>query len=177
MRRFEVRHRTVISSRSRRRISRSSDGVSRGSSSRASSTAQRRRATSVVRRRASVGWAVRTGPTASRATQRVELRVRPPEPAEPGDRVRDRTIEDPVARRALAAAQRADAAARLGKVDQPEVERERGDDGLGGTEIERAELLVEPGPFDRIVVAAEGDRPVPDPLDGREQLRPGLLGR
>ena len=107
--------------------------------------------------------------------QRVQLGVRPADPAEPGDRVGDRTIEDPVARRALAAAQRADAAARLGEVDQAEVERERGDDGLGRTEIERSELLVEPGPFDRIVVASEGDGPVSDPLDGREQLRTGLL--
>ncbi len=37
------------------------------------------------------------------------------------------------------------------------------------------ELLVEPGTFERIVVAPEGDRPVADPLDGREQLGTGLL--
>ena len=61
MRRSEVRQRRVISSRSRRRTSRSSDGVSRGSSRRSSRSAQRRNATRVVRRRASVGCAVRTG--------------------------------------------------------------------------------------------------------------------
>ena len=38
-----------------------------------------------------------------------------------------------------------------------------------------AQLLVEPRALERIVVAAEGDRPLPDPLDEREQLRPGLL--
>ena len=38
-----------------------------------------------------------------------------------------------------------------------------------------AQLLVEPGALDRVVVAAQGDRPPPDPLDEREQLRPGLL--
>ncbi len=59
-RRSDVRHRSVISSRSRRRTSRSSDGVRRGSSSRSRSVAQRRRATSAVRRRASVGCAVST---------------------------------------------------------------------------------------------------------------------
>ena len=67
-RRSDVRHSSVISSRRRRRTSRSSDGVRRGSSSRASRTAQRPSATSVVRRRASVGWAVKTGATTSRAT-------------------------------------------------------------------------------------------------------------
>ena len=46
---------------------------------------------------------------------------------------------------------------------------------LGGVEIERAQLLVEPSPFERVVVAAEGDRPLPDPFDQREQVRPGLL--
>ena len=38
-----------------------------------------------------------------------------------------------------------------------------------------AQLLVEPRALERVVVAAEGDRPLPDPLDEREQLRPGLL--
>ena len=171
MRRSDVRHSSVISSRSRRRTSRSSDGVSRGSSSRASRTAQRRRATSVVRRRASVGWAVRTGPDREPRDERVELGVGPPQPAQAGDGVGHRVVEDAVARRALAPAQRPDPTARLGQVDQPEVERERPDDGLGVTEIERPQVLVEPRPLRRVVVAAEGDGPAPDPLDGGEQLR------
>ena len=58
------------------------------------------------------------------ADERVELRVGPAQPAQPGDRVGDRVVEDAVARGALAPAQRPDPAARLGQVDQPEVERE-----------------------------------------------------
>ena len=67
VRRSEVRHTIVISSRSRRRISASSAGVRRGSSSRSSNAAIRRSATSSVRRRASVGCAVRTGEITSRS--------------------------------------------------------------------------------------------------------------
>ena len=43
-------------------------------------------------------------------------------------------------------------------------------------EVEAAQLLVEALALDRIVVAAERDRPLPDPLHEREQLRAGLLG-
>ena len=102
MRRSEVRHSSVISSRSLRRSSRSSEGVKRGSSERARRIAHRRRATSVVRRRASVGCAVRTGETSSRAIERVQLGIIPPQTAQPGDRVGDRVREDPVACGALA---------------------------------------------------------------------------
>ena len=56
-----VCHSRLISSRSRRRSSRSSERVRRGSSNRSSSRYSRRCATSTVRRRASVGCAVRTG--------------------------------------------------------------------------------------------------------------------
>ena len=54
-----------------------------------------------------------------------------PERAQPADRLRDRIVQDAVARRPLASAQRPDAAARLGQVDQLEVQREGADDGLG----------------------------------------------
>ena len=87
----------------------------------------------------------------------------------------DRIVEHAIARGPFAPAQRPHPAARLGQVDQPEIERERTDDRLRGVEVERAQLLVEPGSLERVVVAAEGDRPLPDPLDQREQLRPGLL--
>ena len=59
-----VRHSSVISSRSRRRISRSSDGRQARVVEPLEQPAQRRSATSIVRRRASVGCAVRTGATA-----------------------------------------------------------------------------------------------------------------
>ena len=175
IRRSEVRHSSVISSRSRRRTSRSSDGVRRGSSSRASRTAQRPSATSVGPP-ARLGR-VRGQDRADRqpADERVELRVGPAEPAQAGDRIGDRIVEHAIPRRPLAPAQRPHPAARLGQVDQPEIEREGADDGLRGAEVERPQLLVEPGPLERVVVAAEGDRPPPDPLDEREQLRPGLL--
>ena len=106
----------------------------------------------------------------------VELRVGPPEPAQARDGVRHRIVEDPVARGTLAPAQRPDTTARLGEVDEPEIEGEGGDDGLGRFEVEPAELLVEPGTFLRVVVAPERDRPFPDALDRGEQLRSRLLG-
>ena len=176
MRRSEVRHRSVISSRSRRRISRSSDGVRRGSSSAPRRIAQRRSATSVVRRRASVGCAVRTGETSSRAISASSSASVRPSRRSPAIASATESGEDPVACRALAPAQRPDPAARLGQVDQPEIEREGADDGLRRAQVEAAELLVEALALDRIVVAAERDRPLPDPLDEREQLGAGLLG-
>ena len=63
-----VCHSTVISSRIRRRRSRSWRRVSRGSSKRSSSRYSRRCATRTVRRRASVGWAVSTGRSNSRSS-------------------------------------------------------------------------------------------------------------
>ena len=104
-RRSDVRHRSEISSRSRRRISRSSDGVRRGSSSRSRSTAQRRSATSAVRRRASVGWAVRTGRDREPLEDLVERRLVAPGPAQPPDRLRHRVVQHAVARRPLAVAE------------------------------------------------------------------------
>ena len=175
-RRSDVRHRIVISSRRRRRTSRSSDGVSRGSSSRASSTAHRPSATSVVRRRASVGWAVKTGATTSRATSASSSASVRPSRRNPATASASESAEDAVARRALAPPQRPHPAARLGQVDEPEIERERLDDGLRAAEVERPQLVVETRPFGRVVVAPEGDRPASDALDGLEQLGPGLLG-
>ena len=107
--------------------------------------------------------------------QGVQLRVAPPQAAQPGDRVGDRVREDPVSCSTLAATQRPDPAARLCQVDQPEIEREGADDGLRGAEVEAAELLVEALALDRIVRPAERDRPLPDPLDEREELGAGLL--
>ncbi len=109
------------------------------------------------------------------ADERVELLVGPAEPAQADDGMGDRIVEHAIPRGPFTPAQRPYPAARLGQVDQPEIQREGTDDRLRGVEIERAQLLVEAGPLERVVVAAEGDRPLPDPFDEREQLRPGLL--
>ena len=172
-----MRHRSVISSRSRRRTSRSSDGVRRGSSSRSSSAAQRRSATSAVRRRASVGWAVRTrvDRTGARAARRAPRSVRPGS-AQRADGLGHRIVEDAVARGPLAAPERPDPPARLDEVDQLEVEREGADDRLGRPEIEAGEVLVETAALVGVVVLAQRDRPPADALDELEQLRAGLLG-
>ena len=175
MRRSEVRHRSVISSRRRRRISRSSDGVSRGSSE---SSQQDRAAPERHEGRPAAGLGRVRGQhrrDLEPGDQRVQLRVRPPEAAQPGDRVGHRIREHPVPRRALALSQRPHPAAGLGQVDQPEIQGEGADDGLRGTQVEPAELLVETLALDRIVGAPERDRPLPDALDEREQLGSGLL--
>ena len=75
------------------------------------------------------------GPDRQPTDEGIELGIRPAEPAQPGHRIRHRIVEDAVARRALAPAQGADATTRLGQVDQPEIERERPDHGLGGAEV------------------------------------------
>ena len=124
MRRSEVRHRSVISSRSRRRISRSSDGRQPRV---VEPCQQDGTATQRDERRPAAGLGRVRGQDRrddEPADQRIELRVRPAEAAQPGDRVGDRIVEDPVARRALAPPQRPDATARLGQVDEAEVERE-----------------------------------------------------
>ena len=176
IRRSEVRHSSVISSRSRRRTSRSSNGVNRVSSSRASRIAHaserdERRPAARLRR---VGRQDR----GDRQTtdQRIQLRLRPSQPTQPGDRVRHRVLQHAVARRTLAPAQGADAAARFGQVDEPEVEREGADHGLRRAQVERPQLLVEPRPFQRVIVAAKGDRASPDPLDQGEEFRSCLFG-
>ena len=118
---------------------------------------------------------MRTGPDRKPTDERVELGIRAAEPAQPGHRIRHRIVEDTVARGALAPAQGADPTACLGQVDQPEIERERPDDRLGGAEVEGAQLVIESGALERVVVAAQRDRPAPDPLDGGEQVRACLL--
>ncbi len=115
------------------------------------------------------------GPDGEPPDERIELGVRPAQAAQAGDGVGDRVVQDAVTRRPLAPAQGPDATPCLGQVDEPEVERERPDDGLGIAEIERSQVIVEPRPLRRIVVAPEGDGPAPDPLDRGEQLGSGLL--
>ena len=175
VRRSDVRHRSVISSRSRRRTSRSSDGVRRGSSSRSSRAAQRRSATSAVRRRASVGCAVRTRrrPTGARAGRRA-LR-RSARTGAVGDGLGDRIVEDAVARGTLAPPERPDPAPRLDEVDELEVQRECADDGLGRPEIEAAQVFVETPSLVGVVVVAQRDRASADALDELEQLRARLF--
>ncbi len=85
-------------------------------------------------------------------------------------------VEDAVAGRALASAQRPDAAAGLDQVDQLEVQREGLDDRLGGPEVEVREVRVEAAPLLGVVVLAQRDRPPADALHELEQVRPGLLG-
>ena len=123
----------MISSRSRRRTSRSSDGVRRGSSSRSSRPAQRRRATRAVRRRASVGWAVRTGAMDSRPSSSSRSAIVRAAAAQRDHGLGHGIVEDAVAGRPFAAAERPDPAARLGQVDELEVQREGLDDRLGAT--------------------------------------------
>ena len=70
----------------------------------------------------------------------VELGLVVTGPAQLGDRIGHRVVEEAVARGPLAAAERPDPAARLGEVDELEVERERGDDGLGGAQVQGVEV-------------------------------------
>ena len=175
VRRSEVRHRIVISSRSRRRIPSSSAGVRRGSSSRSSSAASRRSATRSVRRRASVGCAVRTGEIASRSIARVEVGVGSTHAPQPADGVGKRAVQHPAARDTCAPGQGADPLPLLGEVHQLEVERERSDDGLGPVEVQRGELVGELLALERIVRPAERDHPLANALDELEQLGAGLL--
>ena len=105
-----------------------------------------------------------------------KLGVLPPQAAQPGDGVGDRVGEDPVACGALASTQRPDPAARLGQIDEAEIEREGADDGLRRAEVEAA-AAPRRGCSRSIgsSAASERDRPLPDPFHEREQLGPGLL--
>ncbi len=107
---------------------------------------------------------------------RVEVAIAPACASEPPHGVADRVVEDAVTRRPLAPAQRPHAAMRLGQVDEPEVERERADHSLGRPEVETAQLVVQPCPLSWVVVLAQGDRALADPLDQGKQLRAGLFG-
>jgi hypothetical protein len=64
---------------------------------------------------------------------------------------------------------------RLGQIDESEVEPEGADDRLGGTQVEPSEVAVEARPLERIVIAAQRDRPSTDSLDESEELRAGLF--
>ena len=94
----------------------------------------------------------------------------------PTNGVPDRIVEDPVARCPFATPQRPDPTTCLGQVDQAEVEGEGPDHGLGRPQVQAAQVVVEPRPLGRVVVAAKRDRPTPDPLDETKQLGTGLLG-
>ena len=109
------------------------------------------------------------------AKELIQLGIPPAPSPQPRDRVRHRIVEDAVASRPFAAPQGAHPAARLGQVDEAEVECERADDRLGRAKIEGAQRLVEPFPLDRIVGPAQRDRVTPDPLHPGEQLGAGLF--
>ena len=140
----------------------------------------RRSAISSVRRRASVGWAVRTGWTTSRTTPGLDrVPVRPTARRSTASPM-DSSIGRP-AGRARPRAERADALAFLGQVDELEVERERAGRGRRVVEVERRELRARAAPARCRArgrgrdAAPQGDRPPPDPLDQREQLGSRLL--
>ena len=106
----------------------------------------------------------------------VEVLVRPPERPQPPDRLGHRVVQDAVVGGSLAPSQGSDATARLGQVDQLEVERERADDGFRGAEIQSGEVLVEAATLGRIAFGAQPDRSLADPFHEIEQVRTGLLG-
>ena len=108
--------------------------------------------------------------------QRIQVRIGPAKAPQPGDRVGDRVVQDAVAGGSLATAQSAHPAAGLGQVDQAEVEREGGDDRFGGSEVDIAQVLVEPCSLGGVVVLSQRDRASADALHEGEQLRAGLLG-
>ena len=117
-------------------MSRSSAGASRGSSRRSSRRATRRSATSTVRRRASVGCAVRTGWTRTRASASLGARPakRGPQPSGLGG----------TRGRARSSGRAPNAVARLGQVDQLEVQPERADDALERLGIDRQDVERDP---------------------------------
>jgi hypothetical protein len=103
------------------------------------------------------------------------VRVGAPVAAQRRDRLRHGVVQQPVARGPLSAAEGPDAAARLGQVDELEVEREGLDDGLGRLEVEGVQLALEPLALGRVVATAQGDGRSPQPLDELEQVVAGLL--
>ena len=105
----------------------------------------------------------------------VERRVVAPGPAQPRDRLGDRVVQDPVARRTLPAPKRPDAAAGLGEVHELEVQREGRDDRLHGTHVQPVELGLDASPELRVVAAPEVDGRTPESLDEVEDLLAGLL--
>ena len=168
----------MISSRSRRRISRSSDGVRRGSSRRSSSAGA---AAQRDERRPPAGLGRVRGQDQRRSTARASSSsssavvraargaARPTASATESSRTPSRAARS---RRRSARTR----PARLDQVDELEVEREGLDDRLGRPEVEAGEVRVETAPLVGVVVLAQRDRPAADALDELEQLRPGLLG-
>jgi hypothetical protein len=110
------------------------------------------------------------------AEHRIEIRFRATSPTESSDRLRDGVIEKAVTRRSLASPQRADASARLGQIDELEVERERRDDRLGVLELERVELRFEALTDLGLVAPPKVDRCQTQSLDEVVDALAGLLG-
>ncbi len=105
----------------------------------------------------------------------IEGGVRPTQRAQSPDRLRHRIVEDAVAGGSLAATERPDAPARLGQVDQLEVEGEGADDGFDGARIESRQVVVEASALGRVAIDSKADRALADALDEVEQVRAGLL--
>ncbi len=105
----------------------------------------------------------------------VERRVVAPGTAQPRDRLSDRVVQDPVARRPLPAPKRPDAAAGLREVHELEIQGEGGDDRLDGPDVQPVEFGLDARPEIRVVAVPEVDRRAPEPLDEIERLLAGLL--
>jgi hypothetical protein len=97
------------------------------------------------------------GRDAEAGQRRIEIRVRATGASEPGEGLCDRVVKIAVAGGPLATTQGPDPAARLGEVDQLEVQGEGGDDGLGRAQVEPVELAFQALPLDRVVALAQGD--------------------
>ena len=111
-----------------------------------------------------------------RADLGIEVGVRPTERAQPPDRLAHRVVQHAVPCRPLASTQRPDASARLGQVDELEVQGERADDGFDGAQVQARQVLVESPSLGRIAIGSEPDRPAPDAFDEIEQVRTRLFG-
>ena len=105
----------------------------------------------------------------------VQLGVGPAGGAQRRDRLGDRVVQEPVPCGALSPTKRPNAPARLGQVDELEVERERLDDRLGRLEVEGVQLTLEALALGRVIAAPQRDGRSPEPLDQLEQVLPGLL--
>ncbi len=175
MRRSDVRHRSVISSRRRRRMSRSSDGVSRGSSSRASRIRAAAQGDEGGPPAGLGRMGGQDGADAQPGQHRVELRLVVAGPAELDHGLGHGVVEEPVAGGPLAASEGADATARLRQVDQLEVDREGGDDRLRSGQVEAVEVGRLPLPVVRVLAPAQGDGAPPDALHGLVGVLPCLL--
>jgi hypothetical protein len=91
------------------------------------------------------------------------------------DSLRHGVIQQTVAGRSLAATKGAHPTARLGQVDQLEVQGEGLDDRFCPTEVEGIEIGRLALALERIIAPAQGDRPSSDALDRIVVIEPGLL--